>query len=303
MPEIVVADLHNHTTASDGEMTPTELVTLAAGMGATAVGITDHDTLDGLDEAVQAGEDMGITVIPGVEVSICYQLPYFTGTVHFLLYIPFDLVRDSNFRVQAYKMLQKGRGEDLVRNRVGNINAWFGPKGETPVLARKLHRSEIGNSPVVTRRHFAVALRERHGLGEEQILQLLGNDSPAYLPSGVFPGEVRSLYGSFPRLVPVLAHPAAGSYPGETFYKDVSPPLATVLSLSYSGQLPVYQGVEVVHPAHTKPLRMFLREWALSRGLLITGGSDTHDRTDRPMGVGHVGQPELTALLDRLAKR
>jgi len=297
-----IADLHNHTTASDGELTPTELVRTAAEMGASAVGVTDHDTLDGLDEALQAGQDAGITVIPGVEVSIYYQLPYFTGTIHFLLYIPFDMVRDSNFRVQAHRMFNKGRGENLVRTRMSNINTWYGPRGQTPVLSRSLRRSEIGDSPAVTRRHFANALQEHHGLDQTAIFKLIGNNSPAYHPSGVGAGEVRNLYGTFPRLVPVLAHPAAGSHPGKTFYKEVAPPLDTVLSLVYSNQLPVFHGVEVVHPGHTKPFRLFLREWAKARGLLITGGSDSHDRKDRPMGVGHVNGPQLSALKARLRR-
>ncbi|HUM72068.1 MAG TPA: PHP domain-containing protein, partial [Chloroflexota bacterium] len=74
-----VADLHNHTTASDGEYTPTELVRAAAELGLRAVGVTDHDTLAGLDEALAAGHEAGIRVVPGVEVSLRFRRPYFTG--------------------------------------------------------------------------------------------------------------------------------------------------------------------------------------------------------------------------------
>ena len=65
-----IADLHNHTTASDGEYSPTELVNHAAALGLRAVGVTDHDTLNGLDEALAAGDAAGIRVVPGVEVSL-----------------------------------------------------------------------------------------------------------------------------------------------------------------------------------------------------------------------------------------
>lgn len=63
------ADLHTHTTASDGQYTPTELVQMAKQRGVDAVAVTDHDTVDGLREAVQAGEQYGLRVIPGIELS------------------------------------------------------------------------------------------------------------------------------------------------------------------------------------------------------------------------------------------
>ena len=88
-----IADLHNHTIASDGEYTTTELVQKAQELGLRAVGVTDHDTLGGLDEALAAGEDAGIMVIPGVEVSLRFRRPYFTGTLHYLLYIPQDVLQ------------------------------------------------------------------------------------------------------------------------------------------------------------------------------------------------------------------
>ena len=108
-----VADLHNHTTASDGEYTPTELVFAAAELGLTAVGITDHDTLNGLDEALAAGDEAGILVVPGVEVSLRFKRPYFVGTLHYLLYIPYALLGDSVFRQMATKLFSQGRGAGL----------------------------------------------------------------------------------------------------------------------------------------------------------------------------------------------
>ncbi len=96
-----VADLHNHTTASDGEYSPTELVQAGKDLGLQAIGVTDHDTLNGLDEALAAGEKLGIRVVPGVEVSLRFRRPYFTGTLHYLLYIPYNLLQDDGFRQMA----------------------------------------------------------------------------------------------------------------------------------------------------------------------------------------------------------
>ena len=63
----MLVDLHTHSTASDGQYTPTELVELAKQHGLEAISITDHDTVDGLAEALQAGRRMGLKVIPGIE--------------------------------------------------------------------------------------------------------------------------------------------------------------------------------------------------------------------------------------------
>ena len=84
MERTFIADLHNHTTASDGEYTPTELIHKAAELGLEAIGVTDHDTLNGLDEALAAGAAVGLRVVPGVEVSLRFKRPYFTGTLHYL---------------------------------------------------------------------------------------------------------------------------------------------------------------------------------------------------------------------------
>lgn len=62
-------DLHTHTTASDGQYTPTQLVYLAAEASVEVLAITDHDTMDGLDEGVEAGEDFGVDVVRGIELS------------------------------------------------------------------------------------------------------------------------------------------------------------------------------------------------------------------------------------------
>ena len=65
---IFTADLHTHSTASDGQYTPTQLVGLAKDKGLQLLALTDHDTLDGLEEAAQAGKALGVRVIPGVEL-------------------------------------------------------------------------------------------------------------------------------------------------------------------------------------------------------------------------------------------
>ncbi len=299
-----IADLHNHTTASDGEYSPTELVRLAKELGLTAVGVTDHDTINGLDEALAAGAEAGIQVVPGVEVSLRFRRPYFVGTLHYLLYIPYDLLADTEFRQMAEGIFSQGRGGGLVRARVDAINAEFGPNGATPLLKRELTAEEIeAFASNVTRRHFALALKENHGLEKEQINMLIGNDSRSYVPSGIDPAQLTPLLHAYPELVRVFAHPAAGSYPGESLYNEVLPPIEVVEILMpefLDDDLLGLDGLEVQYPGHVAEHRALMAEWAQRYGLITTGGSDCHDSVNRPLGVAGVTQEELDTLLDYL---
>lgn len=299
-----VADLHNHTTASDGEYSPTELVTAAKELGLTAVGVSDHDTLGGLDEALAAGQALGMRVVPGVEVSLRFRRPYFTGTLHYLCYIPYDLLADGAFREMAGEIFSHGRGAGLVRARVEAINAIFGPLGSEPLLARDLTAEEIeALAPNVTRRHFALALGENHGLDKAQINRLIGNDARSYVPSGIEPAQLTPLLKRYPQLVRVFAHPAAGSYPGESLYNEVLPPLEVVEVLMpefLDDDLLGLDGLEVQYPGHIQAHRDLMAAWAERYGLIQTGGSDCHDRVSRPLGVAGVDQERLDVLLSLL---
>ena len=299
-----IADLHNHTTASDGEYSPTELVQAGKALGLQAIGVSDHDTLNGLDEALAAGEELGIRVVPGVEVSLRFRRPYFTGTLHYLLYIPYDLLQDEAFRQMATEIFSQGRGGGLVRARVEAINAEFGPNGKQPLLKQDLTAEEIEALAVnVSRRHFAVALKENHGLDKEQVNLLIGNDSPAYVPSGIDPKQLTPLLKKYPQLVRIFAHPAAGSFPGQSLYNEVLPPIETVEILMpefLDDDLLGLDGLEVEYPGHAPQHRALMAEWAQKYNLITSGGSDCHDQVDRPLGVAGVSQEELDTLLARL---
>ena len=299
-----VADLHNHTTASDGEYSPTELVKAGCDLGLQAIGVTDHDTLNGLDEALAVGATLGIQVVPGVEVSLRFRRPYFVGTLHYLLYIPYVLLQDAAFRQMATEIFSQGRGGGLVRARVAAINEEFGPEGATPLLQRALTAEEIeALAPNITRRHFALALKENHGLDREQVNMLIGNDSRAYVPSGIDPQQLTPLLHQYPQLVRVFAHPAAGSFPGESLYNEVLPPIETVDILMpefLDNDVLGLDGLEVHYPGHAPEHEQLMAAWAEKYGLMMTGGSDCHDRVDRPLGVRGVNAAELDALLGKL---
>lgn len=306
MTREVIADLHSHSTASDGEYTPTNLVLAARDLGLKALALTDHDTIDGLDEAQTAGRQAGVQIVPGVEVTLRFRRPLFVGSLHLLCYFSETLLNNAEFRKMLQDTLSHGRGIRLVQARVTAINAEFGPQGHQPLLKRPLAVEEVvAYSSNVTRRHFALALQEQHGLEDrEQINMLIGNDSPAYIPSGIEMTHLQPLLRQFP-LVRVFAHPAAGSFPPPSHYREVLPPVGIVEQLLpelLNPDMLGLDGLEVYYPGHTPEHRELVLGWTQEYGLLVTGGSDCHDTVNRPLGVDGVTQIELEALLTRLGE-
>ncbi|MFO7750781.1 MAG: PHP domain-containing protein [Desulfobacteraceae bacterium] len=286
MTSRIFADLHNHTTASDGDFTPEQMVLKAKQAGASVVGITDHDTIAGLDRAVAAGKTNGVRVIPGVEISVRFKRSSFTGTLHLLCYFTPEVLADSRFRKQITHTLAGGRGEKLVKARAAEINTFFGPGGKTPLLSEKITFEQVaGYSANATRRHFALVLNEVHNITDrEQVNRIIGNSSPAYLPSGIDLADVATFIKTAP-VVSVLAHPAAGSFPGKGHYKEVLPPLETVEKLLPEFLSAGLDGLEINYPGHIPEHRTRLSTLAGEHHLIATGGSDCHDASDRPPGV------------------
>jgi predicted metal-dependent phosphoesterase TrpH len=306
MKRAIVADLHNHTKASDGEYSAEELVVKAKEIGLKGIGVTDHDTLAALKEAVDAGKKNGIDIITGTEVTLRFKEEFFVGSLHCLLYFSEKLLEYEEFVIAANELFQKGRGPALVEVRVKEINRIFGPNGTTPFLKRELTVEEISSySPNVSRRHFALALQEKHQVtSKDDVNMLIGNSSPAYIPSGVAMTELHQFINKFP-VVTVFAHPAAGSFPGDSHYKEVLPSLDIVEQLLpefLSSKTLGINGIEVYYPGHTDDFCHLLQEWAERYNLLITGGSDCHDDDKRPLGVNGVTDDELNILKEEITE-
>lgn len=297
----IFADLHNHTTASDGDFSPGDLVALAADMGIKVLGVTDHDTLDGLEPALDAGKAHGIEVFPGVEVSVRFKREFFTGTLHVLTYFSSTLLKDSGFVTRFKTLLAQGRGQGLVRARIEKINEVFGPGGEFPLLSRDLAFEDIAAySDNASRRHFAMALDEKLGISDKDTInRIIGNDSPAYLPSGVELEQVKGFIKSEP-VVAVLAHPAAGSFPGEGHYNEVLPPVETVTRLLPEVLDAGVKGLEVHYPGHAAEHKTLLLSWAQKYDLLVIGGSDCHDDTNRPLRAAGADEQEFNRLREEV---
>jgi predicted metal-dependent phosphoesterase TrpH len=253
------ADLHTHTTASDGKLSPPGLVEKAHLRGLAALSITDHDTLAAYPTATLAAERYGIELIPGVELSANVR----GGDVHLLGY-GFDLA-DPALRAH----LARYREERL--DRAHEIVARMGALGRPVSMERVMAHAGSG---AVGRPHLARAIVEA---GHAPTMQgaferYIGDGAPAFVPKGTAaPEELIELIHTAGGVC-VLAHPA-------TFVRQ-----RLVARLVEAG----LDGIETVHPAHDADLRAHWERVAQEFGLIETGGSDYHgfgERDDERFGT------------------
>lgn len=245
-------DLHIHSTFSDGSMTPQELVLLARQKKLSAIAITDHDTTDGVDEALAAGREMGVTVISGIELSVKLG----GINLHLLGYL-FDH-RQVAF-LQAVQKLQEGR---LTRNR--RILEALHRQGIDIQLAELLAVSGHGQSG---RPHIAQLLIGKGVVKtmDEAFASYLGQGGSAYMPRFIYSvSEAISLIHGAGG-VAVLAHP-------QQLEKTAGNFAQTIADLHRQG----LDGMEVYYPTHSRQFRKTLQRLAEKYDLLKTGGSDYH---------------------------
>ena len=109
---MTVIDLHCHTTASDGTLSPQDLVARALRDGVDVIAVTDHDTTDGIDEAVAAGDELGVRVVPGIELSArtsernVHVLGYFIDPTSLELRAALTELRESRL-VRAHGIVER----------------------------------------------------------------------------------------------------------------------------------------------------------------------------------------------------
>lgn len=263
---MAIADLHLHTTYSDGRFTPSELVDAAARAGLRAIALTDHDHTGGLAEARAHAARYRLEVLTGVELNTVWQ----DREVHVLGY-GFDETLDW---WDAF-MTEQRAGRKLRMERFVERLAAQGLPLTMADVSR--HAPEGG---ALGRPHLARALVAMGVVASEQQAfdQFLTRQAPTYVPrGGLSPVEavqaIRRAGG-----VASLAHPKG--LPLE------DGPLLDELVAAGLGAL------EVVHPSQPPVLREYYRSLALSRGLICTGGTDDHGpREGQPSRIGSDGVP------------
>jgi 3',5'-nucleoside bisphosphate phosphatase len=245
-------DLHLHSTASDGADSPAALMDLAAAEGVTTAALTDHDTLAGITQASERAVELGIRLIPGIELSVDHG----GAKLHMLVYFTEPGRGPLNDRLEG---LLRGRDE---RNRtiVSRLNTLGYEIALTDVLAR-------AGGPSVGRPHIADALIEA-GYFEsrnEAFEHLLHDGGPAYVERARLTAIEAIHLAREQDAVAVVAHPATIALDTEGYSR-----LFRELADAGLG------GIEAHHSMHHPDLREHLTELAHSLGLAATGGSDYH---------------------------
>ena len=246
------ADLHCHTTASDGVLSPAEVVCLAAELGLKALAITDHDTIHGWREAAEAGVRYHIHILSGLELSTDWA----GKEVHILGY---GMDNSSPYLSEKLERLREGREKraDRILERLESLGIKIA-SGEVEKFAK-------GGS--IGRPHIAQALAAVGYVKdvEEAFDRYLRVGAPAYVPHLKLTPEEGIALIQEAGGVAVLAHP------GPQRLED------GLLAWLEAG----LRGIEVCHSEHTPADEIRYREVARKYGLIPTGGSDFHGETVR----------------------
>lgn len=255
------ADLHLHSSYSDGTFSPREVIAHAAALRLSPIALTDHDTVAGIPEALEAGAEMQVEVIPAVELSVHEA----TREFHILGY--FIHWEDAAFQ-RTLHVLETHR-----RERLAEMLRRLDRLGVSLALSEVLR---IAGKGTVGRLHVARVLRTQGSVKslEEAFDRFLAQGRPAYVVRAGFTADqaiatIRNAEG-----IAVLAHPGKNG-------------LAWLPSLIDAG----LQGIEVFHPSHTSDEVFTLTRAATEHRLLITGGSDCHGLAKGEVRLGQVRLP------------
>jgi predicted metal-dependent phosphoesterase TrpH len=260
---ILRVDLHAHTNASDGEHSPEELVEIARQRGVTVLGIADHDTLAGIERAVQAAQKYGdIEIVPAVEFSTDWE----KREIHVLAYLVDYRDPQTLALAERFREGRLGRAQKIL----AKLDALGAPVAFEKVAA-------IAGDAAIGRPHVARALVEAGHVAtvQEAFDRYLASDKPAYVEyESASPHEAVELIRAV-GAVPVLAHP-----------RDVT---RIVPELVRAG----LTGLECYYAEYSDATRRELVDLAKQYGLIQTGGSDFHglNRMGHMSALGQANVP------------
>ena len=271
-----MVDLHLHTTFSDGQYTPAQIVALAAVAGVTVLAITDHDTIAGLPEATQAAAENHITLIPGIEISTNLH-----QDLHMLGYY----INPESPSLRAFcRQLAQDR-----RQREARLYAFLAGRG-VPLTPEQVNR--YVTEGLVGRPHFARAMVAAGYVQTVQeafdkhlaVPEFYALERPKPTPEEAIAMIIQA--GG----VPVLAHPSLLNF-SDTNLDNL------LCRLTTAG----LKGLECHYSLHAPAQTAFYCHLAQKHGLLITGGSDFHGEAVKPaiqigVGISHANDCGKSAL-------
>ncbi len=259
------ADLHLHSTFSDGSFTPAELVKTAAEKGLTTIALADHDTVEGIPEAIKAGEKYEVEVIPALEFSAFWN----KAEIHILGYFI-----DYN----SPELLNKT--EEIFTARIERARGMVKRLNQLGIAISFQEVEEIAGDEYIGRPHIARAMMSAgyiEEMGEAFTDEFIGNGGKAYLSKyQLTPEKAISLINRSGG-ISVLAHPVFINH-GEPFDR------AGIRKLADAG----LAGVEVYHSRHSSETSRYYLEIAEELGLIVTGGSDFHGENSPDVKIGDI---------------
>ncbi len=256
-------DLHTHSLFSDGSYAPEELISYAKRKGLFAIALTDHDTVDGLDVAIESGKKEKIYVIPGIELSSEYH----GKDIHILGYFIDYKNPDLLDKLKMFQDLRRNRNIKMVKL----LN-----DGGYHISLNELYEI-YGERSVITRMHLAKALFDKSYVKDipTAFATILAKDSPYYVPrEGISPETAISLIQEHNGAA-VLAHP--------TLYKLSDRDLRLLLTNLKAIGL---SGIETYYSTYTPEQTAQIKSLAKEFQLFSTGGSDFHGASKPHIDLG-----------------
>ncbi len=259
-------DLHTHSTASDGTLTPAELARAAKDAGLSVIAITDHDTVSGAEEFLSECERVGITGIAGVEISAKFRTE-----MHILgLFVDYT---DAEF-IEKLAVLKNARS---IRNRemIKRLHEAGFDVSEEDILALK-DGATLDNTG---RAHIASILRDKGYVTsvQEAFDKYLSRGCPFYVPRVTYPPAESIAMIKKAGGIAVLAHPIFITREREELR-------ALLADLQAAG----LDGVETYYSEYDEEFTQMCSELADEVGLLKTGGSDFHGANKPHIALGRV---------------
>ena len=262
------ADLHIHTNCSDGVFTPSEVVSYAKNMGLSAISITDHDSVDGVQEALSAGADSGVEVIPGIELS---SLAHDGSEMHILGYFINHKCSELGKKLKFLRKDRFERGHKILQ-KLENC----GVKLKDTSFLRS------GEDKAVGRLHFAKALVAEGAVKntQEAFQKYLSPEKPAYVAKYAMSAAEAIKLISDAGGISVMAHPYYSHY--------------TDMKIMHSLVAAGLSGIEAYHPKHPESMVKKFLALAKDLGIAATGGSDCHGASkNEPAMLGRIKIPYL----------
>lgn len=263
-------DLHIHSTASDGTLTPSELLEMAVQLGLKAIAITDHDTLSGSAAALAVGIPACLEFLTGIEISAAAPPGFrLSGSIHVLGYGIDPTDSSLNALLGVLKTSRENRNPQII-GRLGELG-----------LQLSVHElDDLVGDAVAGRPHIAQLLVNKgvaHSI-DDAFDRFLGKDRPAYVEKYRVPMEEAIQAINRAGGIAALAHPHLNGLTEPVQFERF---LTTLKAMGL-------RGIEAFYPSHSEKVTRHYCRLADSHGLVVTGGTDFHGKVtpDIRMGTG-----------------